>query len=276
MRIITTSVLSILAIANFAVAQSAKTAVAEETIRADMKLHVCKTKDRFEAVKGLLKTKGITDTDFTVVNHDNVENLIFTKKGQTEDIIVIGAHYDKVGYGCGALDNWTGIVVLANLMAAYKGVVTEKTLVFAAFGREEEGLLGARMFVKQIPKENRAQYCSMVNLDSFGMTYPNVISNTSNARMVEFAKQVAEEVKMPFIAPSIVDADADSTAFNEKDIPAITLSGLTSRWKEYLHGDKDKIENVNQQAVFVGYNFASLFLSRIEPKPCDAFRKVKK
>ena len=263
----------VFAFANLVVAQSAKSPVTESTIRADMQLHVCKNKDRLEAVKSLLKAKGISDEELKAEDRDNVENLIFTKKGTTDQIIVIGAHYDKVSDGCGALDNWTGIVVLANLMAAYKGVTTDKTLVFAAFGREEEGLLGARMFVKQIPKENRGQYCSMVNLDSFGLTYPNVLSNMSNKKMTEFAKQLADEVKMPFSAPTIVDADADSSAFNEKDIPALTLSGLTSKWKDYLHTTKDKIDYVNQQAVFVGYNFASLYLRRIETLPCGAFRK---
>lgn len=268
--------LLVFALAKLVVAQSTIPVITEATIRGDMALHVCKNKERLEAVKSLFKSKGVSDAELTVENHDGVENLVFTKKGKKADeIIVIGAHYDKVSNGCGALDNWTGIVVLANLIAEYKGVATDKTLIFVAFGREEEGLLGARMFVRQIPKENRGQYCSMVNLDSFGLTYPNVISNLSNGNMTEFAKQLAEEVKMPFSSPSF-NAGADSSAFNEKDIPAITLSGMTSKWPEYLHTTKDKIDSVNQQAVFVGYNFALLFLSRIEPKPCGVFKKEKK
>ena len=273
MRTISTSLLALLALANFIVAQSTPSAVTEESIRADMDLHVCKNGERLDAVKNLFKLKGVPEDEMQVVKVDHVENLILTKKGKTDETIVIGAHYDKVGVGCGAIDNWTGIVVLANLIAKYKSIETGKTLVFAAFGREEEGLLGAHAFVKAIPKEKRIQFCAMVNLDSFGMGYPQVLANVSDLKLTEFAKEVAGEVKMPLGTPSIVDADADSSAFRAKDIPAITLSGLTSRWKEYLHTGQDKIKNVNHQGVFVGYNFASLFLSRVEPKPCNAFRK---
>ena len=273
MRTITTSVLALLALANFIVAQSTPSAVTQESIRKEMELHVCKNGERLEAVKNLFKLKGISEEEMRVEKADHVENLILTKKGKTEETVVIGAHYDKVGLGCGAIDNWTGIVVLANLYAKYKSIETGKTLVFVAFGREEEGLLGAYAFVKLIPKENRVQFCSMVNLDSFGMGYPQVLANLSDEKMTDFAKELADEVKMPLGTPSIADADADSTAFRAKDIPAITLSGLTSRWKEYLHTDQDKIKAVNYQAVLVGYNFASLFLSRVEPKPCNAFRK---
>ena len=273
MRTITTSLIALLALANFIVAQSTPSAVTEESIRKDMDLHVCKNDERLDAVKNLFKLKGVSDEEMQVVKADHVENLIVTKKGKTDETIVIGAHYDKVGAGCGAIDNWTGIVVLANLIAKYKSIETGKTLVFVAFGREEEGLLGAHAFVKSIPKERRVQFCAMVNLDSFGMGYPNVLTNLSDLQLVEFAKDVAEEVKMPLGTPAIIDADADSTAFRAKGIPAITLSGLTSKWKDYLHSSQDKIKNVNQQAVFVGYNFASLFLSKVEPKPCNAFRK---
>ena len=273
MRRITTSLLLLLALVSFVAGQSMPSAVTEDTIRADMQLHVCNNGERLEAVKSLFKSKGVSDEEMKVEKVDHVENLILTKKGKTEETIVIGAHYDKVGLGCGAIDNWTGLVVLANLFAKYKTIETGKTLVFVAFGREEEGLLGAHAFVKSIPREKRGQVCAMVNLDSFGLFYPQVLAHVSDGRLTEFAKELADEVKMPLGTPSIVGADADSSAFLAKDIPAITFSGLSSRWKEYLHTGQDKIKNVNHQAVFVGYNFASLFLNRVEPKPCNAFRK---
>jgi Zn-dependent M28 family amino/carboxypeptidase len=46
-----------------------------------------------------------------------------------------------------------------------KALDTEKTYVFAAFDKEEVGLLGSAAMVRGIAKEARAGYCSMVNLD---------------------------------------------------------------------------------------------------------------
>jgi Iap family predicted aminopeptidase len=127
---------------------------------------------------------------------------------------------------------------------------------------------------KAIPKENRAQYCSMVNFDSFGFNYPQVLSNASSPKMTKFAKDLAKEVNMPFSEASLAGtADADSTSFVAKNIPGITFHGLSNRWQEYLHSSKDKIENVKFQSVLVGYQFGALFVSRIDAGGCDMFRK---
>ena len=238
-----------------------------------MLLHVCKNGDRLEAVKGLFKKMGAVDADLKVDKFDSVENLVIVKKGKTEEMIVVGAHYDKVSNGCGAIDNWTGIVILANLFQSILNVPTDKTIVFVAFGKEELGLIGATAMAKSIPKEKRWQYCSMINFDSFGFTYPQVLSNSSSSKMTAFAKELALEVKMSFREASVSGADADSSAFLSKEIPAITFHGLSSNWSQYLHSTRDKLENVNHKSVLVGYNFAELYLTRLDLKPCNAFRK---
>lgn len=257
-----------------AVTQTPPSTITDETIKADMLLHVCKNSDRLAAVKNLFKSKGAKEEEMKVENADNVENLIVTVTGKSEETIVIGAHYDKVSEGCGAIDNWTGLVVVANLYAAARKATPAKTLVFAAFGKEEQGLIGSAAMAKSIPKEKRTEVCSMLNFDSFGFTYPQVLTNSSNSRMTKFAEELAAEVKMPFSKASLAGAaDADSTSFNAKDIPAITFHGLSGKWQEYLHSSKDKLENVNQQSVRVGYNFVSLYLSRVDASPCNIFRK---
>ena len=275
MKIRATLLVGIIAsFASLAFAQAARLFVTEESIKANMQSHVCKDADRLAAVKGLFRTMGATDDDIRIEKLDDVENLVVSKKGNTEETIVVGAHYDKVSDGCGAIDNWTGIVILANLYRAVSDKTTSKTIVFVAFGKEEQGLVGSRAMVKSIPKEKRSQYCAMINFDSFGLSYPQVLSNSSNSRMTEFAEALAKEVKMPFATASLAGAaDADSSSFLAKDIPAITFHGLTNRWPEYLHSSKDKLDLVNYQSVLVGYNFGALYLSRVEAKPCNAFRK---
>ncbi len=92
--------------------------------------------------------------------------------------------------------------------------------------------------------------------------------------MTKVAKEVANEMKIPFANASLEGtADADSTSFVNKDIPAITFHGLSNKWQEYLHGSKDKLENVNSQSVYIGYRYALNFLAKIDAGSCDSFRK---
>lgn len=247
----------------------------EEDFKEDLKFNVCKNEERLEAVKKLFKAKGATEDDIKIEKFKNVENLVVTKKGKSEDtIVVFGAHYDKVSDGCGAIDNWTGIVIIANLYKSLRSFSTEKTYIFVAFGKEENGLLGSEAMAKTIPKEKRENYCSMINFDSFGFTYPQVLDNVSNSKMTKIAKEIAKEMNFPFSNASLEGtADADSASFLKREIPAITFHGLSNKWQEYLHSSKDKLENVNSQSVFIGYRFALSFLANVEKSKCNTFQK---
>jgi Iap family predicted aminopeptidase len=250
------------------------TAFTESSIKTDLEKVVCKNGERLDSVRQLFAEKGVPAEDIQIEKLNGVENLVVTNKGKSDEMIVIGAHYDKVKDGCGAIDNWTGIVVLSNLYSAFKKLQTDKTLVFVAFGKEEEGLVGSRAMAKKIPKEERTQYCSMVNLDSFGLAYPQILSNASTPKLSKFTLALAEELKMPSGEASLAGvADADSSSFKEKDIPAITLHGLSNKWQEIIHGSKDSIKNINMEAVEVALRFSTILLSRLDKAPCSEFRK---
>ncbi len=216
---------------------------------------------------------GATDADITVESFKDIQNVVVTKKGKTDDKVVVGAHYDKVSAGCGTVDNWTGVVILANLFRSMAGVTHEKTYIFVAFDQEEIGLRGSEAMAKKIAKEDRPKYCSMVNLDSFGMGYPFILENASSSSMVKLAKAVAEELKVKISSASLEGANSDSSSFKGKDIPAITISALSAKWPEILHSSNDKIENVNADSVRLGYIFSLQYLVKVDSGPCDQFRK---
>lgn len=267
--------LLIFCFSSFAAAQQSKAKISTQAeIKENLQLVPCKNKDRFEAVKKLFQTMGATDADISIGKFNDGQNLVVTKKGKTDKIIVVGAHYDKVSDGCGAIDNWTGIVIIANLYRTLRNLQTDKTILFVAFDREEAGLFGSERMAKEIPKENRADYCSMVNLDSFGFTYPQVLDNVSSPKMREFAEETARELKIPFQHASLAGiADADSASFLKRDIPAVTFHGLSGNWQKFLHSSFDEIENVNVDSVFIGYQFVLRYVSKIDGKGCGDFRK---
>src|SRR5688572_5447914 len=119
---------------------------------------------------------GAPASDISVEKFDGVENITLLKRGSTPEVIVIGAHYDKVSHGCGAIDNWTGVVAIAHLYRTIKDQPLKKSVLFVGFGREEDGLVGSKEMVRAIGKEGRARYCAMVNIDSLGLGVPQAES----------------------------------------------------------------------------------------------------
>ena len=98
------------------------------------------------------------------------------------EVIVIGAHYDHVGYGRqgnsfgpfgyihnGADDNASGVAGLLEMLDAVKKLKTppKRTILFCLWDGEEQGLLGSRFWISRptVPLEHVAIY---INLDMIG------------------------------------------------------------------------------------------------------------
>jgi Zn-dependent M28 family amino/carboxypeptidase len=237
----------------------------------DVALAPCEKEARLEAVKTLFEKLGAPAAELLVEKLDNVENLTVKLTGRSPEIIVIGAHYDKVKDGCGAIDNWSGIVTIAHLYRSVKNLKLNKTLIFAAFGREEEGLLGSKALVKRIDKAQVAQYCAMINIDSLGLGIPQVGTNMSSKKLMMETEALAKVMEMPFDKVTI-NGDSDSSSFRAKKIPAITISGLADGYEKVIHTDKDKAKMVNPQSLYLGYRLALALIYRLEAAACDANR----
>jgi Zn-dependent M28 family amino/carboxypeptidase len=244
----------------------------DAALKSDLEKGPCKNEERFAAVTELFKRHGATDANMRVDKFKDIRNVVLEKKGKTDETVVVGAHYDKVKDGCGILDNWTGVVIVAQMYEALSRVETEKSYVFVAFGEEETGLKGSAAMVKAIPKPDREHYCGIVNLDSFGLGYIVVLENASSPKMIKLATELGTELKVPVSPISVAGADADSTSFKNNGIPGITLGALSSKWPEYMHTAKDKLENILVPSVRVGYLFTSEYLKKVEAAPCAAYR----
>lgn len=195
----------------------------------------CKTPERRDGVKKLFLGAGALEADITfeAFDKDKAANVVVKKPGKSKETIVIGAHYDRTSSGCGVTDNWSGVTIMAHIYRTIRGMETEKSYIFVAFDREEEGLKGSKEMVKRMPEAERENVCSMVNFDSFGQGYPIALRNASSSKVIKFAEDFAKETKINFTAVTIEGASSDSASFADKKIPAITLSGLSSDWQKY-------------------------------------------
>jgi hypothetical protein len=254
-------------------AQESKPALATvDEIKAEFAAVPCKNGDRLNAVRALFEKVGAPAADISLDKHGSVENLVVRKQGTSREMIVIGAHYDKVLAGCGAIDNWTGIVVVAHLYESLKNLSLQKTILFVAFGQEEEGLVGSHKMVDAIKKDQISQYCEMVNFDSFGLAPPQVADNMSSKKLELLAADIAAELKIPFSHASITGADADSSSFIEKKIPAVTIHGMSNEWPRILHSNRDQAGIINPVSVYLGYRLALAMTLRLDGSPCGAYR----
>ncbi|HKP11154.1 MAG TPA: M20/M25/M40 family metallo-hydrolase, partial [Blastocatellia bacterium] len=224
------------------------------------------------AVRALFEKMGAPADGITVEKFGGVENLVVRKPGATAETVIVGAHYDKVSRGCGAIDNWSGIVAMAHVYRSLRNVRLQKTLLFVAFGKEEEGLIGSKAMVGAMSKEHAAQVCAIVNLDSFGMGAAQAAANMSSKKLMELAAALAKRMQMPFGDAAVADAGADSMPFLERHIPAITLHGLTSDWMKVLHTDDDKPAKVEPLSVYLGYRLALGLVIEINNAPCGQWR----
>lgn len=118
------------------------------------------------------------------VNTFNVVALLpGTDPRLAKEYIIIGAHYDHLGFGglgsgsrvpdtisvhYGADDNASGVAgVLALASQIAKGGGLKRSVIFAAFGAEEMGLLGSRYMARNLLVD-KSSVSAMINLDMIG------------------------------------------------------------------------------------------------------------
>ena len=94
----------------------------------------------------------------------NMRNILVKIEGKrTDEIVILGAHYDHIGYDPmldgdkiynGADDNASGVAAGLQIVRAFlaTGQQPERTVIFAFWDGEEKGLLGSRYFAMTYPE----------------------------------------------------------------------------------------------------------------------------
>jgi hypothetical protein len=95
----------------------------------------------------------VLDAEQTPVGTSKRENIYCTKIGTThpEEMYIVGAHMDGIGFGEAANDNGSGTALVMELARIFSApnVKTERSIRFALWNNEETGLNGARAYVEQ-------------------------------------------------------------------------------------------------------------------------------
>ena len=189
-----------------------------------------------------------------------VNNVVAWLPGQTDEYIIIGAHYDHLGRGNfdslapsqigqihpGADDNASGtagVLELARLLAPERGKL-KRSILFMDFAGEELGLLGSAEWVKE-PTRPLAKAVAMINMDMIGRikdekVYIGGVGTGSTFKTVLDQAQKEAPFKIEYSAGGY--SSSDHTSFVTKKIPVLFFfSGLHSDY----HKPSDTWDKIN-------------------------------
>lgn len=236
------------------------------------------------------KTDPHSEAKFTDVNEDgsitgrNVLGFIDNNASQT---VVIGAHYDHLGYGGdgsldrseekaihnGADDNASGVAVMLNLASKLKETNTNNNYLFMAFSGEEMGLLGSNYFVKNstIPTDS-INY--MFNMDMVGRLKADSTLAVYGVGTSPYFKQVISSSNKGF---KIIENESgvgpsDHTSFYLTDIPVLHF--FTGQHEDY-HKPGDDSEKLNYDGMNLISEYIFDIITDLDDNGELAFRKTK-
>jgi len=189
-----------------------------------------------------------------------VHNVLAWLPGQTDEYVIVGAHYDHLGRGDadslapsqigeihpGADDNASGtagVLELARLLAPERGQL-KRSILFMNFSGEELGLLGSAAWVKS-PTRPLEKAVAMINMDMIGRikddkVYIGGVGTGSTFKAVLQQAQKDEPFKFEYSAGGY--SSSDHVSFVTKKIPVLFFfSGLHADY----HRPSDTWDKIN-------------------------------
>ncbi len=216
-----------------------------------------------------------TDLESSVMKTMNVlAYLPGNDRDLKTEYIVIGGHYDHLGLGGqgsgsrapdrkavhnGADDNASGvasIIEIAERMAYYRKKI-RRSIIFAAFGAEEMGLLGSKYFVDNSPIDILS-IKTMINIDMVGRLrddYSLQIGGIgSSVEAEELVNSTNNNYDFKLALSTAGYGPSDHAAFYGKDIPVMYVS--TGAHLDY-HTPDDDIAKINFKGMVNISNYIS-------------------
>ena len=213
-------------------------------------------------------------------------NVIGFLDNNAENTIIIGAHFDHLGFGGegslyrdaikaihnGADDNASGVSVLLNLAAKLITKNTGNNYLFMAFSGEEMGLLGSNYFVKN-PTIDIKKVSYMINMDMVGRMKKDSTLAVYGTGTSPIFKQVLKSHNNSFklIQQESGVGPSDHTSFYLADIPVLHF--FTGQHEDY-HKPSDDSEKLNYDGMKLISEYIFNIISDFDDNGKLAFRKT--
>ena len=208
----------------------------------------------------------------------------------SDEVVLVGAHYDHLGYGGegtntlapdvravhpGADDNASGTAGMLEIARRMVTARPARTLVFVAFSGEEEGLLGSSHFVQHppLPKE---KIVAMLNLDMVGRPKAGPALTIGGygtaAQWPGLVEKLNANHHLKLSTNKGGFGASDHSSFYAADIPVLFL--FTGAHEDY-HKPSDTADRINYPGMAEVVGFAADLTLRVAGLPQrPTFQKV--
>jgi Iap family predicted aminopeptidase len=253
-----------------------------EVVEAHLKSFSNKNSEREALIRKWFADSGCKDANLSeqALDRKLPPNVICVLPGETQQVIVVGAHTDHVdSFGDGVVDNWTGAVLLPSLLYSLSVQPRHHTLIFVGFSGEEKGLVGSAYYADHLTNEQRAHIEGMVNFDSLGLGPTKVWASHADKPLLDALITTATSADLPLVAVNVDNlATADSESFARYQIPRITLHSVTQQTWSILHSPFDKLAAIKMSDYYDSYKLIAEYLAYLDdvlkpppaPKPGKA------
>jgi len=236
------------------------------------------------------KTHPHAKVDYTDSINENVitgRNVLGFINNNAPNTIIIGAHFDHLGYGDngslyrgkeklihnGADDNASGVAVILNLAEKLKNTNKGNNYLVMAFSGEEMGLLGSNYFVKH-PTISLDSANYMLNMDMVGRLKKDSALAVYGVGTSPYFKQVIEAYndKFKLIKKESGVGPSDHTSFYLNDIPVLHF--FTGQHEDY-HRPGDDSDKLNYAGMETISTYIFNIITDLDDNGKMPFRKTK-
>ncbi len=186
-------------------------------------------------------------------------NVVMDIPGETDEYIVLTAHYDTVPTSVGVYDNMSGSVGILGVADYFAKNPHRYGLRFVWCGSEERGLLGSKAYCAA-HKEELEKIVLNVNLDMIGSIMGNFIACCScEEKMVHFIEYLSAIEGFGVKARQDVYA-SDSTPFADNGVPSLSFARLAPNHTASIHNRYDTMDIMKAEHMAKDIDFITKFV----------------
>lgn len=189
----------------------------------------------------------------------NSHNVILDLPGETEEYIVLTAHYDSTSLSQGAYDNMSGSIGLLGIAEKFAKEPHRYGLRFIWCGSEERGLLGSKAYTAAHEEELKKIVLN-INLDMIGCIMGKFIACcTSEEKLVHYLQYMGCVESFGVRAYQDVYS-SDSTPFADKGVPAVSFARIAPNNTATIHNSYDTAKVMSAEQMVLDIDFINRFV----------------
>ena len=190
------------------------------------------------------------------------QNVVADLPGETDEVIVLSAHYDSTSLSQGAYDNMSGCVGLLGVMEYFSAHPHRYSLRFVFCGSEERGLLGSKAYV-EAQGDALKKVVLNINLDMIGCAMGKFIACCSaEEKLMHYISYFAAEKGVGISVNQDVYS-SDSTPFADKGVPALSFARIAPPNTATIHNSYDTVAVMNAAQMQADIDFIAAFTERM-------------